>query len=668
MHERDLLDAALPAYEIDAQIGRGGFGVVYSGRHRRLGRLVAVKLLPRAFGSDPDVRERFLDEARMLAGLDHPHIVPLYDYVEHDGLCVLVLELLRGGTLWDRFKANTIDQPTACVAALAVLSALGRAHETGILHRDIKPDNVLFGDNATIKVTDFGIAKVVSRLTRGVTRTGEILGTPSYMAPEQVRGESLTAATDLYSAAVMLYELLVRKLPFETGSDSMRMLYCHVHEAPETMPSTVPQPIADVVMRGLAKAPSERFENAAAMAIALAGAVRDVWGRSCIDDVGIRLTVPPAVNEALLSSDRVVRTTVSTPSSLPSHAASDLVAIMGGNVIVARILALPTPGLAGDFIDDRWALMTGSASDRLVAEQMQHRSEASMVSEFERASIARAQAVDDALGLLHLRRRWALELLQEAATDDAAARLSTRIDDYVRVHLRDYTDARHVALDRLAATVRERVAAVLIRRGAATSQVVTEMLSRVAAVFDAIHEELMHHELEVVSGLRSLVRGAAQLAAPDTLTGQPNRSLRPGAELVVLRGLRTVGIELGELRVALDAAPLPRTMIDRAEIEAQALRCVAEQEERCFSRLGAPNHDSWGFIFAQWSSTLDEFVSARVDGVSGELRLAVDDAVILARELVALPADQRQEQTFELLGELEAIEASLASSAFGEPW
>ena len=498
MHERDLLDAALPAYEIDQQIGRGGFGVVYSGRHRRLGRQVAVKLLPRAFGSDPDVRERFLDEARVLAGLDHPHIVPLYDYVEHDGLCVLVLELLRGGTLWDRYKANTIDQQTACVAALAVLSALGRAHETGILHRDIKPDNVLFGDNATIKVTDFGIAKVVSRLTRGVTRTGEILGTPSYMAPEQVRGDSLTAATDLYSAAVMLYELLVRKLPFETGSDSMRMLYCHVHEAPDAMPSTVPHQIADVVMRGLAKAPSERFENAAAMATALAGAVRDVWGRGCIDDVGIQLTVPPAVNEALLFSGRVISTTGSVPLSLPAQTVPDLVTTLGGSGIVARILALPTPSLASGEPADRWGPMTGSASDRSAAEQMQRRSDASIPSAFDRASIARAQAVDDALGLLHLRRRWVLELLQEAATDGAAAQLSTRIDDYARLHLRDHIDVQRVACGRLAATAHQRVADALILRGSATSQAVTEMSGRGAAVFDAIHEELMQPELEGV--------------------------------------------------------------------------------------------------------------------------------------------------------------------------
>ncbi len=304
MIERSLLERALPAYEIGDELGRGGFGVVLAGRHRRLGRDVAIKQLPRAFGADSEMSRRFLAEAQMLARLDHPHIVPVYDYVEHDGMFVLVMEKMGGGSLGTRLRTNGIDAPLACCTVIAVLSALDRAHRAGVLHRDIKPDNVLFGESGVVKVADFGIAKVISAGAQGLTRTGEILGTPTYMAPEHLRGGELTGAADLYAVAVMLYELLAGAPPFSSEGGAIAVLYKHTHEPPPPLPDHVPRAIAAVIERGLAKEPSDRFAGAEDMAVALGTAATQCWGGDWTEALRCPLVAPP----------RVLRTLVGPPS------------------------------------------------------------------------------------------------------------------------------------------------------------------------------------------------------------------------------------------------------------------------------------------------------------------------------------------------------------------
>src|SRR5205823_4844361 len=161
MAEEDDVAAALPEYEVGGELGRGGFGLVRAGRHRHLKREVAIKELPPSLASDPKVRARFAAEARVLASLSHPHIVPIYDYVERDGLCLLVMEHLPGGTVWKRFKDHGFGPETACAVAMATCAGLHYAHERGVLHRDVKPENLLYSGEQVIKITDFGIAKVV---------------------------------------------------------------------------------------------------------------------------------------------------------------------------------------------------------------------------------------------------------------------------------------------------------------------------------------------------------------------------------------------------------------------------------------------------------------------------------------------------------------------------
>ncbi len=185
----ERIEEALPAYEVGEVLGKGGFGVVVAGRHRQLGREVAIKQLPPDVGADPQARARFVSEARLLATLDHPHIVPIYDFVDHDGLLLLVMEKLTGGTVGSRFRAQGFTQQTACAVVVAACSGLHHAHAEGVLHRDVKPENLMFSSKEVLKVTDFGIAKVVGGVPTA-TQTGYVLGTPAYLAPEQARGPS----------------------------------------------------------------------------------------------------------------------------------------------------------------------------------------------------------------------------------------------------------------------------------------------------------------------------------------------------------------------------------------------------------------------------------------------------------------------------------------------
>ena len=278
--DRDLMAAALTAYDLGGELGRGGWGIVLEGRHKQLQREVAIKQLPRAFAADPAVRARFVSEARLLASLDHPHIVPVYDFVELDGLCVLVMEKLAGGTVWSRFTGEGVSMDTACAVALATCAAMQCAHANGILHRDIKPENLLFSDTEVLKVADFGIAKVVGGHQTLATKAGEVLGTPAYMAPEQAQAKELTPATDVYATGMMLYELLSGRLPFPEDADALTTLYRHAFEAPVPLPDIaprVPPDVAAVVMRAIATAPGDRFESAEAFGVALAEAATAAW-------------------------------------------------------------------------------------------------------------------------------------------------------------------------------------------------------------------------------------------------------------------------------------------------------------------------------------------------------------------------------------------------------
>ncbi|MCK9875076.1 protein kinase [Frankia sp. Ag45/Mut15] len=303
-HQLDLdrIAAGLPGYELGDELGRGGFGVVVAARHRLIDRPVAVKVLTTA-DLDPaggsgghgsggrDLRARFLDEARVLAGLDHPHVVRIYDYVETDGLCLLVMEQLTGGSLRGRALAGPGAASAIGVAAAVALDA---AHGRGVLHRDIKPDNLLFTADGTPKVTDFGIAKIVE--ATAATTTG-LVGTPRYMAPEQITGSPLSPATDLYALGVVLYELFAGRSPFPPELPVAALLHHHLSVRPLPMPEA-PGPIAEIIIAALAKEAGWRPASGLDFAVRLAAATTAAYGPGWLSASGVPVRLPDEVLSA----------------------------------------------------------------------------------------------------------------------------------------------------------------------------------------------------------------------------------------------------------------------------------------------------------------------------------------------------------------------------------
>jgi len=287
--DRELLAHVLPRYDIRHEIGRGGWGVVYEGWHRDLQRAVAVKQLPRAFGADPSVRDRFIAEAQLVASLEHPHIVPLFDFAERDGLYVIVMELATG-SVWNRFEEHGLRSDEAVATMLAAAVGLHYAHGRGLLHRDVKPDNLLYSASGTIKVADFGIAKSMNEAGGARTATNTIIGSPAYMAPEQITAGELSAATDVYAMGIVTYQLLSGRLPFPPAGELVAQLYQHVNDAPRPLAEVAPQvpaPLAEVVHRAMQKDPAHRPASAEQFAVELATAGTAAFGTGWLERTGM---------------------------------------------------------------------------------------------------------------------------------------------------------------------------------------------------------------------------------------------------------------------------------------------------------------------------------------------------------------------------------------------
>lgn len=268
--ERVLSDG----YELDREIGRGGMGIVYLARDRRLKRQVAVKLLPPEFAFRPEIRVRFLREAETAAQLNHPNIVPIYSVDEREGLVYFVMAFVAGENLAVRLHREGAMRPDEVRRIMIDVSrALAYAHERGVVHRDIKPDNILLDTDGRVMVTDFGIARAVSEgADARLTATGMAIGTPAYMSPEQSMGErAVDGRSDLYALGVVAYQMLTGDLPFNATS-TPALLVKHLSEAPppilERCP-TLDQDLARAVMILLEKEPANRFESAGALATAL---------------------------------------------------------------------------------------------------------------------------------------------------------------------------------------------------------------------------------------------------------------------------------------------------------------------------------------------------------------------------------------------------------------
>ncbi|MDH3680996.1 MAG: serine/threonine protein kinase [Acidimicrobiia bacterium] len=303
------LAAALPEYELLGELGRGAMGVVLLGRHRSLGRDVAIKELPPAFAADESVRKRFLREARTVAGLNHPHVVVIHDFIDRAGHLALVMERLPGGTVWDRFTGRGITVPTACALLLATAAGLDHAHRHGVLHRDIKPENLMFTGEGQLKVTDFGMAKVMGGEKTLATADGVVLGTPAYMAPEQAEGSPVGPAVDVYACGTMLYELVSGRLPFASAPTPMAMLVRRITNDPPPVRDAAPNlpaPIASVIDTAIARSVGHRFEHVVDLAVALGDAAARTWGPEWLAATGLRVVGSEAIERAARQTGRAV--------------------------------------------------------------------------------------------------------------------------------------------------------------------------------------------------------------------------------------------------------------------------------------------------------------------------------------------------------------------------
>jgi eukaryotic-like serine/threonine-protein kinase len=257
-------------YRVVRRLGSGGMAHVYYALHQTLGRPLVIKVLHAHLSKDPEMRERFRREAEAASLLVHPHICSILDFDSTDEAIYIVLPYFAGGSLADVLVRDKLVQPARAASVCAQVStALDYAHRHGVVHRDVKPDNVIFDEDGHALLTDFGIA--TARFHARLTGTGRAMGTPHYMSPEQAMGRMVDGRSDLYAVGVMLYEMLLGFPPFD-GADSYSVGYKHVHEAaiaPDVVDSRVPPELSAVVMRCLGKNAADRYQTGSELADAL---------------------------------------------------------------------------------------------------------------------------------------------------------------------------------------------------------------------------------------------------------------------------------------------------------------------------------------------------------------------------------------------------------------
>lgn len=274
-------------YCLDARVGRGGMGTVYRARHRRIGRTVALKVL-----RDPELAPRFLNEARIQAGLRHPHVATLYDYFEVDGRACIAMEFVEGETFADRLRRGPLSADEAVRLLRPVAEAVAYLHANGVIHRDLKSHNVKVTPEGRVALLDFGIAKDLN--LKGLTTGGAVPGTPEYLSPEQVLGQPPDARSDVWALGVLLYEMLTGDVPFQSASTFT--LFEQITRADYAPPSSrrsgVPAWADALVAHCLRRAPADRFSDAGALVRALPAETRRQRPAPAPPRPAVRWTLP----------------------------------------------------------------------------------------------------------------------------------------------------------------------------------------------------------------------------------------------------------------------------------------------------------------------------------------------------------------------------------------
>jgi serine/threonine protein kinase len=291
----DLTGREFGPYRIVAPLGEGGMAAVYKAYQANMDRYVALKVLPRHFANDAQFVARFEQEAKVLAKLRHPHILPVHDYGENDGYTYLVMPFIESGALVDLLRDEPLPLSKMERFVGQVGDALDYAHSQGIIHRDVKPSNVLVDERENCMLVDFGIAKIVEG-SANLTQTGGVLGTPAYMSPEQGRGAAVDHRIDIYALGVILYEMATGRTPFKAETP-IAVLVKHINDPlppPSVVNPALPPAVEQVILKAMAKNPDDRFATAGEMVAALSAAVSD---KSSPDSVSDDQTVTLSQNE-----------------------------------------------------------------------------------------------------------------------------------------------------------------------------------------------------------------------------------------------------------------------------------------------------------------------------------------------------------------------------------
>src|SRR5512133_2775458 len=281
----------LGPYRIIKPVGKGAMENVYKAYQPAVDRYVAVKVLPSQLAESKEFATRFHQEARIIAMLEHPHILPVFDYGESDGVAYFVMRYLDAGTLRDRMEAGRPLPLTEVDRIFTQLAeALSYAHAHGVVHRDLKPANALIDSYGNIFLTDFGIAKLLESASPRLTQTDAIMGTPAYISPEQAKARPVDQRSDIYSLGIILYEMVRGRVPF-VADTPLAVLFKHISDPlplPSTVKSDIPEPIEQVLLKALAKNPQDRFATASDFVAAWKQALEQVQAPRPVAE-----TVPP---------------------------------------------------------------------------------------------------------------------------------------------------------------------------------------------------------------------------------------------------------------------------------------------------------------------------------------------------------------------------------------
>ncbi|HQV94346.1 MAG TPA: protein kinase, partial [Anaerolineales bacterium] len=254
----------LGSYRIISQVGKGGMATVYKAYQSSMDRNVAIKVLPRQLAESPEFAARFQQEARIIARLEHPHILPVFDFGESDGVTYFVMRYLEAGTLKTKMEAGPLSLSEIDRLFTQLAEALNYAHGHGIVHRDLKPANALIDGDGNLFLTDFGIAKLLESASPRLTQTDAILGTPAYISPEQAKAETVNQRSDIYSLGIILYEMVTGSVPF-VADTPLAVILKHISDPlppPSILKKDIPESIERVILKALAKEPDNRYATA----------------------------------------------------------------------------------------------------------------------------------------------------------------------------------------------------------------------------------------------------------------------------------------------------------------------------------------------------------------------------------------------------------------------